>query len=107
MYKEENLDISSVYTLKGEVNIELKEYPKAIEYLEKAVNIRLKYRSKNNITVLRAKEDLALAYMQNKNYQKAKEIYEEIENAIKNNFCNAPSWLNEINKNIADCQSKI
>lgn len=107
MYKEENLDISSVYTLKGEVNIELKEYPKAIEYLEKAVNIRLKYRSKNNITVLRAKEDLALAYMQNKNYQKAKEIYEEIENTIKNNFCNASSWLNEINKNIADCQSKI
>ena len=107
LYKKENLDVSAAYKLKGEINLEQGNTQKAINLLEKALEIRLKYRSDNNSTVLEVKESLAMSYFKNKNYSKALEIYENIYQIIKDNFCNTDKWLEDIKNNINNCKKKM
>lgn len=106
-YQEENLDTSSLTKLKGEIQIELGNYKEGIAFLEKALELRLKYCSKNNIMVLRIKDSLADAYLQAKEYAKAKGKLEELSHSLKENFFQVDGWIASIQKKIDLSNSKV
>ena len=106
-YKTENGDTSSAIKSKGEINIKMGNIKEGIVLLEQSLEIRKKHCFEYNTPVLRVKEPLMEAYMQNGEYEKARDGFEELYNIIKEHFVNSESWLERIKNNMDMCQKKI
>ena len=96
-------NVSSALKMIGEIYLKKHDIPNAIKNLEECVLIREKYCKFDNIALLKCKVILASVYIEAKEFKKAYEILDSVNNILTNGSFNCSNLQNQVSEKLKLC----
>ena len=106
-YKQDSLAVATTIKALGQANCKLGNFEEGIKQLKETIRIRKKNLHQDDFSTLDAIDNLADAYIENKQYEDARLCLEEVKKAFDKKLSIEDKWYKKISEKLNFVNEKL
>lgn len=106
-YEQDSLEVATTIKALGQANCKLGNFEEGLRQLKETIRIRKKNLHQDDFSTLDAIDNLADAYMDNKQYEEAKICLEEVKTAFDKKLNKEDKWFKKVEKKLELVNEKL